>query len=113
MQDVLIKSSCSVTKKLSVFVLLDQSVEMNVMTRLQKAEQGKERSSLSIYNKEMLFPDLCVFVPIGQHAFLNRINPVFLTPTRTPCQEWVALIDREHGSDGQRLHVGVITEQPC
>lgn len=50
------RNSWSVTKKLPLFVLLDRSVELDVMTRRWEAEQGKERSSLSIYNEEMYFP---------------------------------------------------------
>lgn len=34
------------------------------------------------------------------------------TSAHTHHQEWAALIDRDHGSDGQRLHVKGITEQP-
>lgn len=65
MQNVLIGLAESVTKELPLFVLLDRSVELDATTRLQEAEQGKERSSLSIYNEEMYFPDLCVFVLIA------------------------------------------------
>lgn len=36
-----------------LFFLLDHSGEMDVMTRLWKAEQGYEGSSSSIYNKDM------------------------------------------------------------
>lgn len=68
MQNVFIERSRSVTKKLSFFVLLDQSVELDVMTRLWKAEQGYERSSLSIYNKEMYFPTcVSLFLSASMH----------------------------------------------